>query len=1468
MIAVGDAIFYSSSYDGRVVCLDAATGKQRWEFVAGAAVNRSPMHWDGKVYAGSDDGCVYCLDAKAGHELWKYQAAPTDRQLLAYGKMISSWPVRTDILVENGVAYFSAGVFPHDGTFVYALDANTGKLLWRNGTQCEDGHQLSLAPGGYLYVTAKDIWVPKDFRGFSRVFYGSPTPFRREDGVFVNGFGTSKEEDPERPKVDNLIFWPLYGVERNGIRFTGDLAWKVDGEEKARQVVWQNPIEGRWVDFDSAVGVRGKRDVIFRYDPDTCSVIMAGDTIYHAALETDPNKGVGSGIYARLPKDGTVLWSTEIPERANQLMVAGGRLFVGTRRGTIYCFASQADQSQGVVDEKIDQSPFGQEQERLVRSVKCIVDQSGVAEGYALVLDSTSGRLAYELARQTELQVVAVFTDDEATSQARSCFVKAGVHLDRVVAVTVSPGARLPFPSYFADLIVSEAATNGGELPSDISELIRMQKPVRGVAMIGGDQSEVAVKQWATDHKITDSQLVQRGGVWAKFTRGKLENGGSWTHFFADAGNTACSHDAALKPPLGVYWYGPPHIQQPGTHTSLVTNGILVVPEPNALSACDQYTGRSLWRVEFGSIGVSVAASDKHVYSRVQHVLVQFDLLTGKELASYLTPFGMDHGWGWFAVSADGKTVYGAAGGGLFATEMQSGKGDVVWKIGGPEVDEEDRIGGSIAMDGGRIYILGGAANEDQRADCIDQMRAWMKAQPQDLREEFESQVAERDIRELTAVEATTGKILFRRGVDISNCGGKWLRAKGRGYGSRRHYNPGVNLGMYAKNGVVVLASESRADKGWSVFRSGGYSARAITAYDGKSGKLLWYKFTNHRTRPVIIDDVLHAEPWAFDLRTGAKQQRTHPITGQQEDWSWCRADKQCGIFSASSNFLFGRNKGFGYHDLINDDGLYTFWHSRSNCFVDHVSGGGLMIKPPQAIYCNCHWSLPFTVAMGQVDTPPAAAPFFGQRGRMLPIKHLRLNLGGSGDRRDKNGQLWISPRGGSHWLLLNFSTPRVYYDGGTPIRRSATYTSIEGADNDFLFATCERGLKRIVVPATTSADGPGKFRVRLGFAALSGDAVGSRVFDVRINGQTVLADFDVFAAAGASDTAVWREFEITVEDDLTIDLVATGKSLTVGKMPILSAIEVIRQKVTGLGIDASIEIALSKGTPEMDVPVTIANLCDVDVKGRIEIAAPDFVKVSVVGGDRCELPSGERKEFVLRLSAVDASSDATIEQPLTVKLVEDGSQHEIKRKISLEWLGKYQRKIIKGGTTFCLRRGHEKWSKHVQPHMLINESLCVSRGGRSDGDDGQAITYLDFGTVGDIGKVHRVRLRLRKCKPGAAIHQALFGQIESSFAPKQGQHCRVARVEGDVADIRQIKVDELPQTSMHKVDLTTRDADASYVEAELSGPFKSEDRLRFALEPQSRHSRAFWNKSRTEWSWHPDHVPQLIIDYEAKQEP
>ena len=48
--------------------------------------------------------------------------------------MISRWPCRSGVLLVDDTVYVTAGMWPSHGIYIYALDARTGKEIWRNDT--------------------------------------------------------------------------------------------------------------------------------------------------------------------------------------------------------------------------------------------------------------------------------------------------------------------------------------------------------------------------------------------------------------------------------------------------------------------------------------------------------------------------------------------------------------------------------------------------------------------------------------------------------------------------------------------------------------------------------------------------------------------------------------------------------------------------------------------------------------------------------------------------------------------------------------------------------------------------------------------------------------------------------------------------------------------------------------------------------------------------------------------------------------------------------------------------------------------------------------------------------------------------------------------------------------------------------------------------------------------------------------
>ena len=132
-VTAGGLVFLGGS-DGIVRALDATTGDIRWRAFTGGAIRMPPTIWNGRAFVGSGDGWIYSFEAKTGRLLWRFRAAPQQRKIPVYGSLLSTWPVASGVLVEDGIAYFAAGILDYDGIHVYALDAVTGKIKWQNNT--------------------------------------------------------------------------------------------------------------------------------------------------------------------------------------------------------------------------------------------------------------------------------------------------------------------------------------------------------------------------------------------------------------------------------------------------------------------------------------------------------------------------------------------------------------------------------------------------------------------------------------------------------------------------------------------------------------------------------------------------------------------------------------------------------------------------------------------------------------------------------------------------------------------------------------------------------------------------------------------------------------------------------------------------------------------------------------------------------------------------------------------------------------------------------------------------------------------------------------------------------------------------------------------------------------------------------------------------------------------------------------
>ena len=181
----------------RVVALDAQSGKVRWAFTTGGRVDSPPTLYRGLALFGCADGWMYCLRASDGEEVWRFRAAPEDRRTVALDRVESVWPVHGSVLVQDDVAYVTAGrsSYLDGGISLYGLDPQTGKVLstaqvrsqhpeLKDGLRAEGEAELAPKRISQNTVDSKSLLAPDKSDSFSMAG-GATTDVLVGDGTSV-----------------------------------------------------------------------------------------------------------------------------------------------------------------------------------------------------------------------------------------------------------------------------------------------------------------------------------------------------------------------------------------------------------------------------------------------------------------------------------------------------------------------------------------------------------------------------------------------------------------------------------------------------------------------------------------------------------------------------------------------------------------------------------------------------------------------------------------------------------------------------------------------------------------------------------------------------------------------------------------------------------------------------------------------------------------------------------------------------------------------------------------------------------------------------------------------------------------------------------------------------------------------------------------------------------------------------------
>ena len=1197
--ADGKMVYFGSSADNTVYALDARTGEIKWQVHTGAPVRLAPTLHDGLLYVGSDDGKVYCLNAATGKEEWTFSAAPAAEMVLGNGRMISRWPVRTGVVVAGGVAYFGAGVFPADGEYLYAVNAKSGKLIWKNDTYASGGRG-AISPQGYLLLSKEKLFMPSGrtkpaifSRETGEFLYQKKLSWRR-DGLF-GGTYASLAGDMLYNGTEQMVAFST--TARNGpMRFTENarrwiVADKVVYLLNGKEVVAYD--RAKWIAAKRKVPrlngqimlLSGKlehlRGIAKVYKPAAAQIPDIEKQLARRLTEKEasdpkakwrtPCEAVDSIVLTRgtlfaggkdvvtgfSTKTGKQVWSAPVTGRARGLAVANGKLIVSTDSGSIHCFVKGDKVESRTVKQTFNVSaypPIKGVVDHYATRAGHILKETGVKRGYALVLGVGSGRFAYELAKQTELMIYVVDDADEAKlAPARKALSATGMLGSRVVLHKGSP-ENLPYSDYFANLVVCEGGGLGGKLAAPAPELLRVLKPCGGVAVVGGVGDKLG--PWVADLKKT---LADRGeaktvvaltGKRLRVTRGPLAGAGAWSHQYGGAGNTGSGDDTAVRGPLGILWYGEPGpARMPNRHRSaaapLAMGGKMFIQGESVIFAYDAYNGVKVWEREIEGAqrldmkwGVSnLAADEKSIFVVIDKKCIRLSQATGETLRTYdVAPpaRGKYDRWKYLAC-VDGVLVGSRGKEAIFGLDVDSG--EVKWNRRVKNVSLT-----SICIGDGKVFFVEHGANAEQTALALRDV-------PAKSRLDRQGKPISPDVRLVRALDLKSGEQQWVVPHYVSDCLAQLVRV-----GQDRVTKQGDITAMHAK-GVLLLCGQPWNGHFWKEFFSGGFSRRSLIAIDSDDGREKWSGRIGYRSRPLIVGDTIIAEPWAHDLSTGKPKMRTHPITGEQSKWQIARPGHHCGNIAGAKNLLMFRSGTSAYYDLLADAGSAHFGAQRPGCWINSIPANGVVMLPEASSGCVC----PFSVHSTVVFAPQRANRLWGMysaAGATRPVKRLAVNFGAPGDRKDDSGELWLGyprPRKDRLVMELKLVTPRD--PAGQWRRKNANFMTIGGTDRPWIFASDVTGLSRCTIPVATNAAKAAKYTVRLYFAETDNIKRGGRVFDVAIQGKTVLKKFDIVAAADGVNKAVVKEFSVSAKDTIDIELTAK-KGLT-----LLAAVEVIAEK-------------------------------------------------------------------------------------------------------------------------------------------------------------------------------------------------------------------------------------------------------------------------------------------------------------------
>jgi len=994
-IIVGRTVIIGSSSDDRIVALDLASGRVRWDFFAGGPVRFAPAAWQDRIFVASDDGYLYSLALDDGRLLWKHRGGPDARMCLGNGRMISRWPARGGPVVRNDTVYYAAGIWPSEGVYLHALDAASGRVCWTNDRSGEmympqphggANAASGVAPQGYLLATDDQLFVPTG--------RAVPAAFRRNDGELEyyrlqdNGsMGGARAVLADRFVINGGCFLEtatgglaarggsgVFSVLPDGIlQFTGStlLAYRwadVETHDRKGQLVRYRGLD-KFCEVplgDQSDQVRRAAEVVVNL-PGLKNLFQT-QVLFREADDSIPRQTGLERVLAQSRPDVERLGSDVAPfqaaayERTSEVIAAAGEAVCGTS-GRV-----------SVVD-------LAAQRVRWSHAVEGDAVGLAAANGWLFVATTNGALYAFaEAAPGTDSATTAAAPE---TPSADVLPARAAEEILRQTAI--SAGLCLDLGCGDGQLALELARRSDLHVigvEDDPTKVLQARRRLAAAGVYGsrvtvhqGNPLDTGFPRYCADLIVSSRRLVEPsaelnqaeiqrlqrpfGGVicvgmpgnWGVERRGALENAGSWTHQNSDAANTLCSADRLVRGPLEVSWYRDGVLEIPDRHAQgpapLFNRGYLVVAGVHGVCALDAYNGRTRWvysipgiladwdgvhhDVGVGDTGSNFCLSDDAVFVRTGDRCLKIDLATGERAAEFRTPVD----------AADENRDWGYvahADGVLFGSVLNRAH-PVSPRYAGIRLRTESVS--FFAMDAGTGQLLWQYQpmhSIRNNAIAVAEGRVYLIDRPLALADRItEPQPSGKHRPPLRPGEHPGGTLLAlaaRNGQEL------W-RTDDEIFGTQLAVSPhhGVLLMYYqgVKHNFFKLPSEI----------GGRMAALAID-----TGARLWDQAAQYKTRPIINDDVIYAEGGAWKL-----------LSGETVPWKFERS-YGCGQIAASCNLMLFRSATLGYLDLSRDAGIENFGGMRPSCWFNAIPAGGQVLVPDGSAKCACSYQMQAWLAL------------------------------------------------------------------------------------------------------------------------------------------------------------------------------------------------------------------------------------------------------------------------------------------------------------------------------------------------------------------------------------------------------------------------------------------------------------------------------------------------------------------------